>query len=146
MARGVVRKAEHRHGIHQLAGLGLEGEADLRVGGQGLGVDVALVLERKAPPLERLAQGAYSGGDRETFAPLVRSLVTDDPFFVLADFRAYVEAQRRVARAFASPAEWGAAAVRNVAAMGRFSSDRSIREYAERVWTAPAPAPGRKRR
>jgi starch phosphorylase len=87
-----------------------------------------------ADVLERLAQGAYSNGDRELFAPLVRSLVTDDPFFVLADFRAYVEAQRQVSRAFASPTEWSAAAVRNVAAMGRFSSDRSIREYAERVW------------
>jgi starch phosphorylase len=57
-----------------------------------------------------------------------------DPFFVLADFRAYVDCQDRVARAWASPETWTRSAVRNLAGMGTFSSDRSIREYSEGIW------------
>jgi glycogen phosphorylase len=62
------------------------------------------------------------------------SLRTRDPFFVLADFRAFVECQRRVAHAFRDPVGWTAASIRNTAAMSRFSTDRAVRQYASRVW------------
>jgi starch phosphorylase len=81
-----------------------------------------------------MAEGRFSDGDRGLFEPIVRGLVEYDPFFVLADFRAYVECQQRVADLWNQPDAWTKKAILNVAAMGRFSSDRSIREYAEQVW------------
>jgi len=65
---------------------------------------------------------------------LVRSLVEKDPFFVLADFRSYVECQKLVSRAWRDPDKWTRTAIENVAGMGVFSSDRSIAEYARDVW------------
>ncbi|HEX3343938.1 MAG TPA: glycogen/starch/alpha-glucan phosphorylase, partial [Polyangiaceae bacterium] len=85
-----------------------------------------------------VGQGRFSGGEAGLFEPLVRTLVEHDPFFVLADFRAYVACQDRVARAWASPDGWTRSAVRNVAGMGNVSSDRSIREYSERIWKVDA--------
>jgi glycogen phosphorylase len=84
--------------------------------------------------VESIREGRFSSGDRTIFEPLVRVLVERDPFFVLADFRAYVECQRRVARAWKDHDGWSKTAVLNVAAMGPFSSDRSIRDYARDVW------------
>jgi glycogen phosphorylase len=81
-----------------------------------------------------MAEGRFSDGDRGLFEPIVRGLVEYDPFFVLADFRAYVECQRRVADEWRRPDDWTRKAILNVASMGRFSSDRSIREYAREVW------------
>ena len=57
-----------------------------------------------------------------------------DHYMLLADFRSYVEAQERAGALYADSRVWAAAAIRNVAAMGYFSSDRAIREYAEKVW------------
>jgi starch phosphorylase len=87
--------------------------------------------------LDGIGHGRFSPGEAGLFEPLVRSLLRDDPFFVLADFRAYVNEQERVSRAWASPEAWTRSAVRNVAGMGNFSSDRSIREYAENIWKVP---------
>ncbi len=81
-----------------------------------------------------IARGRFSPGETGLFEPLVRTLMDHDPFFVLADFRAYVDAQDRVARAWASPETWTRSAVRNLAGMGMFSSDRAIREYSEGIW------------
>lgn len=81
-----------------------------------------------------IGAGRFSPSEPQLFAPLVQSLMDRDPFFVLADFRAYVACQARVARAFREPASWWAASIRNVAALGRFSADRAIREYASRIW------------
>jgi starch phosphorylase len=81
-----------------------------------------------------LAESRFSDGERGLFEPIVRSLVEHDPFFVLADFRAYVECQERVAKLWSDPDAWTRTAIKNVAAMGRFSSDRSIHEYAREIW------------
>jgi glycogen phosphorylase len=83
-------------------------------------------------------RGGLSPGETGLFEPLVRTLVEHDPFFVLADFRAYVACQERVSAMWATPHRWVRSAVRNVAGMGPFSSDRSIREYADRIWRSPA--------
>jgi starch phosphorylase len=64
----------------------------------------------------------------------VRALVEHDPFLVLADFHAYVECQGRVSRAWGDVVGWTSASILNVARMGRFSSDRSIRDYVREVW------------
>ena len=87
-----------------------------------------------ARALGAITEGRFSDGDRGLFEPLVRSLVEKDPFFVLADFRAYVECQKQVSRAWLDPDGWTRTAIANVAGMGVFSSDRSIAEYARDVW------------
>ncbi len=85
--------------------------------------------------LDLLASGAFSGGDRELFAPLVRNLTEHDPYFVLADYADYVAAQERVAVAYRDAEEWSRRSILTVARMGRFSSDRAIREYCRDIWS-----------
>ena len=63
-----------------------------------------------------------------------RLLSEGEPFFVLADYAAYVAAQDAVDALYLRPDEWSRKAVINTLSMGTFSSDRSIREYAERIW------------
>jgi starch phosphorylase len=90
--------------------------------------------------LDAIAHGRYASDHPGLFAPFVKDLLDRDPFMVLADFRAYVECQRRVARAWNDHTWWDRAAIHNVARCGRFSSDRSIREYAEAIWkVSPVP-------
>lgn len=74
------------------------------------------------------------------FRSLVGSLLERDEFFVLADYRAYVDCQERVSAVWRDPEAWTTLSIRNVARCGRFSSDRSIREYAEKIWkVTPVP-------
>jgi starch phosphorylase len=61
-------------------------------------------------------------------------LLSRDEFMVLADYRSYVECQAAVSAAFADPAGWAQASILNTARVGRFSSDRSIREYCRDIW------------
>jgi len=68
-------------------------------------------------------------------SPVVDSLVEGgDPYLVLADFRSYVAAQAKAEEAFADPKKWAAMAIRNVARCAKFSSDRSINDYAKKIW------------
>jgi starch phosphorylase len=87
-----------------------------------------------AHAIELIAAGAFSRGDRTMFAPFVQDLVDRDPFLVLADFRSYSDCQTRVAAAWRDPALWTRSSILNVARSGYFSSDRSIRDYAENIW------------
>ena len=87
-----------------------------------------------AHALDLIATGAFSDGDRDLFAPLVRDLTDHDPFLVLADFRSYADAQQRVSTAWRDPTAWTRMSILNVARAGRFSSDRSIRDYAKKIW------------
>src|SRR5262249_32975322 len=84
--------------------------------------------------LEVIRGDRFSPGEPGLFEPLVRSLLEHDPFCVLADFRAYAECQKKVARAWTQREVWSRMAILNVAGMGTFSSDRAIREYVRRVW------------
>ena len=78
--------------------------------------------------------GYFSPLDREIFRPITEFLLTEDTFMVLADFAAYAMCQKEVARVFKDREDWTRRAIRNVAAMGKFSSDRTIREYSDEVW------------
>lgn len=84
--------------------------------------------------LDRIAEGVFSHGRRDVFAPLVKTLVQQDPFFVLADFRSYADAQVRVAKAWLDSERWTRASIACVARSSYFSSDRAIREYARNIW------------
>jgi glycogen phosphorylase len=84
--------------------------------------------------LDFLSSGALSPEDPALFRPLAEGLSEHDPFFVLADFDAYLEAQEEVDRAWVRPDAWVRTAILNVARCGWFSSDRSVREYATRIW------------
>ncbi len=84
--------------------------------------------------LDAIASGAFSGGDAALFRPVVDALLGRDEYMVLADYRAYVEAQARVGEAFRDTERWTRMSILNTARVGYFSSDRSIRDYAERIW------------
>jgi starch phosphorylase len=88
--------------------------------------------------LDALADGRFSPDEPYRYRPLVDSLLQHDHYFLLADFVSYLEAQQRVDRAFADPESWAGMAVHNIAAMGQFSSDRTVREYARSIWKLPA--------
>ncbi|MFT4229888.1 MAG: glycogen/starch/alpha-glucan phosphorylase [Microbacterium sp.] len=87
--------------------------------------------------IDLIASGAFSGGDRSTFEPLVSNLLYEDRFMVLADYASYIEAQERVDVAYADQDAWTRSAILNVARSGFFSSDRSMRDYIERIWHTP---------
>ncbi len=86
--------------------------------------------------LDLVARGTFSGGDASVFEPIVSNLLSEDRFMVLADYQAYLDAQERVERAYADPDAWSRSAVLNVARSGFFSSDRSVRDYLDRIWHA----------
>ncbi len=88
-----------------------------------------------ANTLEMIRSGAFSRGDSEYARMIVDRLTSDgEPFLVLADFAAYCAAQDRVDELYRTPEEWSRRAVLNTVGMGPFSSDRSVREYADRIW------------
>ena len=84
--------------------------------------------------LEAVAGGVFSPEEPERYRGLVEALLERDHFMVLADFAAYREAHRSVAALWADPAAWWRASVLNTARMGWFSSDRTIRQYAQDIW------------
>ena len=89
--------------------------------------------------LDWLGSDYWTPGESGAFAAVHDSLMRHgDPFLVLADFRAYCEAQARVDAAYRDKAAWAKAAILNTARVGKFSSDRTIREYAEQIWNLPA--------
>ncbi len=84
--------------------------------------------------LDQLASGVFSRGDRALFQPLVQHLKQCDDYLVMADYQGYVDAQDRVADAWRDRRRWTEMAILNVARMGKFSSDRSIRDYCRDIW------------
>ncbi len=86
--------------------------------------------------IDLIADGAFSHGDRELFRPLLDSLLGRDEYLVLTDYRAYIDAQERAGKAYTDESLWTRMSILNTARSGRFSSDRSIREYCEGIWQA----------
>jgi glycogen phosphorylase len=84
--------------------------------------------------IDFIASGALARGDPELFRPIVENLLNDDPFLLLADYQSYIDAQERVSALWRDPRAWTRTSILNTARMGKFSSDRSIRDYCERVW------------
>jgi starch phosphorylase len=84
--------------------------------------------------IDLIANGHFSGGDRELFRPLVDALLDHDEYLLFADYRAYVDCQDEAARAYSDPERWAGVSILNVARSGNFSSDRAIQEYCEDIW------------
>jgi starch phosphorylase len=85
--------------------------------------------------LDMIGSGYFSPDEPLRFQPVVDALLTHgDHYMLLADYSAYIACHDRVRELYRSPDEWSRKAIINVASMGKFSSDRTIREYAERIW------------
>ena len=114
------------------------------------GLDAAEILERRRLAIEGrtfyesdptirevidlIRSGFFSPDDRELFAPLLEGLLGRDEYFSLGDFSAYAASQAEVAEAYRSPDSWSRMAALNIARVGAFSSDRTVREYAREIW------------
>ncbi|WP_312484170.1 glycogen/starch/alpha-glucan phosphorylase [Stutzerimonas nitrititolerans] len=84
--------------------------------------------------LMAIRNGAFSADDPGRYTALIDGITWHDTFMVCADFEAYWQAQREVEKRWRDPARWWRSAVLNTARTGWFSSDRTIREYAEEIW------------
>jgi starch phosphorylase len=84
--------------------------------------------------IDLIDSGFFSNGDRELFRPLVESLLNRDDYMLLADYQAYVDCQQRASEAYRDQKNWTRMSILNGARVGRFSSDRSVREYCRDIW------------
>ena len=90
--------------------------------------------------LNQMVDGTYSNTDRELFRELYNSLLNAQPgqvadrYFILADFRSYANAQKKVEEYYRNTSAWAKSAILNVAHVGKFSSDRTIQEYVDDIW------------
>ena len=89
--------------------------------------------------IELIGAGFFSPEQPHLFHPILENLTQSDPYLVTADFRAYAQCHEEVARVYEDPEKWTRMAILNMARVGRFSSDRAIREYAAEIWRAPVP-------
>jgi glycogen phosphorylase len=84
--------------------------------------------------IDSLTSGEFSAGDQQLFGPLVDSLLRDDPYLLMADYRSYIKVQDEVEQAVNDRERWVRMSILNTAHSGKFSSDRTIREYASEIW------------
>ncbi|MGW8309743.1 MAG: glycogen/starch/alpha-glucan phosphorylase [Thiogranum sp.] len=81
-----------------------------------------------------IGSGYFSRGDTTLFKPIVEGLLDSDPYFLMADYQSYVDCQAEVDRAYGDREHWTRMSILNAARSGKFSSDRTIREYCEDIW------------
>jgi starch phosphorylase len=86
--------------------------------------------------IDSLTSGEFSHGDRALFQPLVDSLLTTDDYMLLADYQSYIDCQDTVSQMYSNQDSWTRMSILNVARIGKFSSDRSIRDYCSDIWKA----------
>jgi len=119
---------------------GLRTDAVVRM--KELGYDPRLFVEQNLQlkrVIDAIATGEFSPGDAQRYRALTDNLLNRDTYMLMADFADYVATQEKVDALFATPDAWAALALRNVAGMGWFSTDRTVREYARNIWAGPAP-------
>ena len=84
--------------------------------------------------IDLISCGHFSHGDTNLFKPLIDSLLYDDPYMLMADYQSYIDCQDRVSQAYHVRHSWTRMSILNTARMGKFSSDRAIREYCQDIW------------
>ncbi len=84
--------------------------------------------------IDLIRSGFFSRGDTELFKPLIDGLLYHDPYMLFADFQSYIECQETVAAAYRNTELWTRMSILNTARSGKFSSDRTIREYCRDIW------------
>lgn len=84
--------------------------------------------------IDRIKDGTFSHGNTELFKPIVDQLLYDDPYMLMADYHSYIECQKQVAITYRDQEKWTRMAILNSARMGKFSSDRTIKEYCDEIW------------
>jgi len=84
--------------------------------------------------MDQIGNGTFSPGDRNLFKPIVDSLMGNDTYLLLADYASYMACQDEVDKLYQHPLEWARMSILNTAGMGKFSSDRTIAEYAAEIW------------
>ncbi len=84
--------------------------------------------------IDLIGSGFFSHGDRGLFQPLLDSLLYSDEYLVLADYPSYIDRQDEIGLLFQDKARWTRMSILNTARLGKFSSDRSIREYCDKIW------------
>ncbi len=90
--------------------------------------------------IDRIASGFFSHGDTGLFRPLVDNLLHKDDYLLLADYQSYIDCQEQVSQAYRNWDHWTRMSILNTARMGKFSSDRSIRDYCQNIWNVqPVP-------
>jgi len=94
--------------------------------------------QRLREVIDLIRSGFFSRGDAELFRPLIDSLMYYDPYMLFADFESYLEAQAGVSEAYGDAERWTRMSILNTARSGKFSSDRTIREYCTEIWRAKA--------
>jgi starch phosphorylase len=88
--------------------------------------------------LDMIHQGYFCVQQRNLFHPIVESLLNEgDHYMVLEDFQSYCDIQDKIGDAYLDADSWAKTSILNVSRMGKFSSDRSIKEYAEEIWNVP---------
>ena len=84
--------------------------------------------------INMINSGCFSNGDCKLFKPITDNLLWHDPFMLMADYPLYIACQNLVANTWMNPSKWSKMAIMNVARMGKFSSDRSIQDYCNKIW------------
>jgi starch phosphorylase len=84
--------------------------------------------------IDLIRSGFFSRGDPELFRPLMDGLLYQDPYLLLADFQSYLDCQNKVSEAYRDTDRWTRMSILNTARSGKFSSDRTIREYCSDIW------------
>jgi starch phosphorylase len=84
--------------------------------------------------IDMIGNGSFSPGDHHLFKPIVDTLLAIDHYLLLADYASYIAAQDEVDKLYLQPHEWARTSILNTAGMGKFSSDRTISEYAGEIW------------
>jgi starch phosphorylase len=88
--------------------------------------------------IEMIRGGFFSSGDRTTFEPLLDSILRDgDRYMVMGDFTDYAACQRSASQTYLDPTKWMRKSITNVAHAGRFSSDHTVKTYADQIWAKP---------
>merc|ERR1712227_1098258 len=84
--------------------------------------------------IDMIRDGFFTPGNEGEFKDLVDMLLYHDRFLTLADYKAYISSQEMVSKVYRDQAKWAEMAIHNIASSGKFSSDRTISEYAREIW------------